>query len=371
MKILRYLTRDVLTHMVAVSFVLLVVIFSGRFVKYLAEAAIGDLAADILLPVMFYRLPGFLELIIPLGLFIGILMAYGRLYVESEMVVLSACGVSPARLAGYTMVSALLVALLVGLLSLVVTPLGAARSEALLQDPSSSQGLQSLAAGRFQTRRGSDIVSYAQAIDPDTGVMQSVFLSQGNDRDGDNSRMVVTVAQEGEVRMDPDTGARYLELRNGYRYEGMPGRLDYRVTRFSRFGELIPEPAGGIRTAAPVDGRPTRELLDSDSPEDIAALHWRLSLPVMVPIVALIALCMSRTDHRRGRYIKMAPAFALYLAYLLLLANARSAVEDGDVGVLGGFWGVHGMFLALGLLMLYGGNLAQRFNYWRRNRART
>ena len=43
MKLLRYLTRDVLTHMVAVSFVLLIVIFSGRFVKYLAEAAVGAL----------------------------------------------------------------------------------------------------------------------------------------------------------------------------------------------------------------------------------------------------------------------------------------------------------------------------------------
>lgn len=370
MKILRYLTRDVLTHMVAVSFVLLVVIFSGRFVKYLAEAAIGDLAADILLPVMLYRLPGFLELIIPLGLFIGILMSYGRLYVESEMVVLSACGVSPGRLAAYTLVSAGLVALLVAVLSLLVTPLGAARSEALLKDPSSSQGLQSLVAGRFQSRRGSDIVSYAETIDPETGLMHSVFVSQGNDEDGENSRMMVTVAEEGEVRMDPETGARYLELRDGYRYEGMPGRLDYRVTQFSRFGELIPEPEGGIRTQAPVDGRPTRELLESTAPQDVAALHWRLSLPVMVPIVALIAQCMSRTDHRRGRYIKMAPAFGLYLVYLLLLANARSAVEEGDAGVLGSFWSIHAAFLGLALLMLYGGNLLARLRYWEENRAR-
>lgn len=370
MKILRYLTRDVLTHMLAVSFVLLVVIFSGRFVKYLAEAAVGDLAADILLPVMFFRLPGFLELIVPLGLFIGILMSYGRLYVESEMVVLSACGVSPGRLALYTMVPALLVALLVGLLSLLVTPLGAARSAELLQDPSSSQGLQTLAAGRFQTRRGTDMVSYARQIDPETGVMQSVFLSQGNDRDGEDSRMVVTVANEGEVRMDPETGARYLELRDGFRYEGFPGALDYRVTRFERFGELIPEPEGGIRTAAPVDGRTTRALLASAEAQDVAALHWRLSLPVMVPIVALIALCMSRTDHRRGRYIMMAPAFVLYLVYLLLLANARSAVEDGKTSMIAGLWGVHLVFLALGLAMLFGGGVLARWRYrWRIARA--
>ena len=263
MRILRYLTREVLVHMVAVSFVLLVIIFSGRFVKYLAEAAVGDLAADILLPVMLYRLPGFLELIIPLGLFIGILMSYGRLYVESEMVVMTACGVSPGRLAAYTLVPALVVTALVASLSLFITPLGAARSEALLDDPSSSQGLQSLAAGRFQTRRSNNMVSYAQTIDGD-GVMRSVFLSQRSRDDDGRLQMLVTVASEGEIRLDPETGARYLELRNGYRYDGFPGRLDYQVVSFERFGELIPEPEGDIRTADPVDGRPTRQRARHD-----------------------------------------------------------------------------------------------------------
>ena len=90
MKLGGYLAGDVLRHTAAVSVVLLLIIITGRFVKYLAEAASGKLAAEVLLPVMFFRLPGFLELLLPLALFIGILMAYGRLYVESEMVIMSA-----------------------------------------------------------------------------------------------------------------------------------------------------------------------------------------------------------------------------------------------------------------------------------------
>ncbi|MEM1111157.1 MAG: LPS export ABC transporter permease LptF [Pseudomonadota bacterium] len=365
MKILRFLTREVMTHMVAVSFVLLVIIFSGRFVKYLAEAAVGDIAADILLPVMLYRLPGFLELIIPLGLFIGILMSYGRLYVESEMVVLTACGVSPQRLTAYTLVPATLVMLIVGLLSLLVTPLGAERAQALLDDPESSQGLQTLASGRFQSRRGSDIVSYAQDIDAETGLMETVFLAQsGRDRDG-RPVITVTYAKEGEIAVDPATGARYFELREGFQYEGLPGRRAYQIASFQRFGERLPEPEGGIRTAAPVDGRPTLALLESEAPEDKAALQWRLSLPLMVPIVAVIALCLSKTDHRRGRYIKMLPALVIYLVYLLLLMNARTALEDG-AGLPGGIWSVHLVFLIIGLAMLYGPTVLVRSGRTRR-----
>jgi lipopolysaccharide export system permease protein len=371
MKILRYLNREVMTHMVAVSFILLVIIFSGRFVKYLAEAATGDIAADILLPVMFYRLPGFLELIIPLGLFIGILMSYGRLYVESEMVVLSACGVSPARLAAYTLVPATFVMLIVGGLSLYISPLGAAKSEALLEDPRSSAGLNALVSGRFQSRRKDNAVSYTESIAPETGVMQSVFLSSTKVNDEGDPRMTVTVAAEGEIVTHADTGARYLELRNGFQYEGIPGELDYRIISFESFGELIPEPEGGIRSAAPVDGRPTINLLKSSIPEDIAALHWRISLPVMIPIVAIIALCLSRTDHRRGRYVKMAPGFLIYLFYLMLLANGRAAIEKQTASPLTGIWWVHGLFLALALAMLFGPGFIRRLKHRRYVNAQT
>jgi len=352
MTILRYLSREILTHFAAVSFILLVIIFSGRFVKYLAEAATGNIAADILLPVMFYRLPGFLELIIPLALFIGILMSYGRLYVESEMVVLSACGVSPARLAAYTLVPATFVMAIVGGLSLYVSPLGAARSEALLNDPRSSQGVSSLVAGRFQSRgRG---VSYTESISGEAPIMHTVFVANEEVQKGSLPRLVVTVAREGEMVTNPDTGARYMELRNGYRYDGVPGELDYKVVSFERYGELIAEPEGGIRSAAEVDGRSTSFLLNSNDPEDIAALHWRLSLPLMIPIVAIIALCLSRTDHRRGRYVTMVPGFVIYLCYLMLLASGRAAIEKGTATPMGGIWWVHLVFLLLALALLFG-----------------
>ncbi|KZY70477.1 hypothetical protein A3738_24615 [Oleiphilus sp. HI0066] len=81
-----------LGSMLAVTFILLLIFMSGRFIKYLSQAAVGNISADILFLVMAFRLPGFLELILPLGLFMGILLAYGRMYMESEMTVLHACG---------------------------------------------------------------------------------------------------------------------------------------------------------------------------------------------------------------------------------------------------------------------------------------
>ncbi|MBQ0711390.1 MAG: LptF/LptG family permease, partial [Porticoccus sp.] len=132
MLIFRYIARDLLATTFAVCAVLLMVVVSGRFVKYLAQAAVGELDAGILLAIIGYRLPGFLELILPLAFFLGVLLTYGRLYVQSEMTVMTACGMSPLQLVVYTMIPSLLVAILVGWLSLEVGPTGLRKAEALL-----------------------------------------------------------------------------------------------------------------------------------------------------------------------------------------------------------------------------------------------
>ena len=346
-----------LGHTLAVSAVLLAIILTGRFVKYLAEAASGKLAAEILLPVMFYRLPGFLELLIPLGLFIGILMAYGRLYVESEMVILSACGSGPWRLARFTLAPALLVSAVVAGLSLYLTPQGAARSEALLNSPRALQGLQFLAAGRFQPHSDDGSVSYAAGIDADAGTLRQVFLYQPGTAGEPAS---VTVARRGEVVRDRESGARYLELQEGYRYSGAPGELRFQIASFARYGQLLPDDPG-LGSVQPVDARATARLLDSNAAEDRAALHWRLSLVAMVPIVALLALALAKTNHRRGRYIKLAPALLVHLAYLFSLASVRTAIAE-DRATAPQLWAVHGGFLLLALLLLFG---PDRWRRWR------
>ena len=182
MRILRYLTRDILLHTVAVSFVLFLVVFAGRFIRYLAEAAVGSLTGDVLLPIMLFKLPGFFEMILPLGLFIGILLSLGRLYAESEMVVLRACGVGPGRLAGYVLVPTMVVVSAVAFLSLYAAPEGSARAQVLLDNPRSAEGLHILNEGRFRKQRDGHYVTYAEQID-DAGVMHNIlFSSESRDR---------------------------------------------------------------------------------------------------------------------------------------------------------------------------------------------
>lgn len=353
MIIFRYLSREVLVTLSAVSAVLLVIIMSGRFIKYLAQAAQGVLDPGVLFMIMGLRLPGFLQLILPLGLFLGILLAYGRLYLESEMSVLSAAGMSRQRLLAYTFAPAALVALLVGWLSLSLAPQGVTRVEQILNSQDALTEFDTLAPGRFQSLKSGGRVTYTEALSEDRSELSGVFISELQlSRAGDKQRGIsVLVAESGRQEIRPD-GSRYLILENGYRYDGQPGQADYRAIQYDRYGVLLPKPevAGELNER---EGIATAQLLGSDNLRHQAELQWRLSLPLLVFVVTVLAVPLSRVNPRQGRFLKLLPAILLYMAYLALLIAMRGQLEKGRLPVALGLWWVHGLFLAIGLLLLY------------------
>jgi lipopolysaccharide export system permease protein len=363
--IFRYLARELLVSMTAVTLALMLIFMSSRFVKYLAQAASGEIAGRILLPILFYRLPAFLELILPLGLFLGIMLSYGRLYVESEMIVMNACGVSKRRLLTYTLVPALGIALVAGTLSLYLTPLGWQKFYALWDDPQNMQGLSTMVPGRFQGARGDNMITYAERIEKDTKQMYNVFIALPVTKPGRSKTYALVYAERGRVVMLQDERRRFIELENGYRFEGNPGELKYTVMQFERYRALLDDEPF-VASTSETDARTTAELIGSKNPEDIAALQWRTSLPLLVPIVALIALALSETSHRRGRFIKMLPALLIYIFYLIILSTARSWLEKGRLPTVPGIYIVHVVFLLLGIALYFGPDVRRR---WRRARS--
>jgi lipopolysaccharide export system permease protein len=351
--VFRYLSREVLLTLSAVSAVLLVIIMSGRFIKYLAQAAAGLLDPGSLFLIMGFRLPGFLQLILPLGLFLGILLAYGRLYLESEMTVLSATGMSQQRLLAMTLFPATLVALVVAWLSLSLAPQGANQFQLLLNKQDALTEFDTLEPGRFQALRDGTRVTYTETLSDDRVNLGGVFISQKNVSSDDKKDrgISVLVAEKGrqEIRAD---GNRYLILDNGYRYDGNPGQADYRAIKYDEYGVLLPKPDVSDEVTDR-DAMTTRSLLGSDDIRYRTELQWRLSLPLLVFIVTLMAVPLSRVNPRQGRFLKLLPAILLYMAYLSILIAARGALEKGKIPPALGLWWVHAIFLVIGLGLLY------------------
>ena len=370
MILFRYLVREVLITTIAVAFTLLVIVISSRLVSYLSLAASGNLSPALLTGVIFYRIPSFLELILPLSFFVAILLSLGRMYVDSEMTVMTACGISPRRVLTTLLVPAALIAVCVAVISLYLSPYTKAKVSAMLATADSSTGLDLLVAGRFRLiKEGAGRVTYVEKKDNDSGEMLGIFVTDNARKDYSGSRQVVVLAERGRTQIDPETGDQYLLLENGTRYLGQPGALDFQVMEFGRMGQWL-QPREETVVPRKRDTLPTSELIHSHDPVQIATLQWRLSLPLLVLVSTITAVALARTDHRRGRYGKLLPAFIVFLVYYLLLNAARDAVGKERIDTATGLWWVHAVFFVLGMLLMFGGSQWHAWRVRRQGRGR-
>jgi len=304
-------------------------------------------------------------------LFIAILLAYGRLYMDSEMTVMSACGMRDKKLVIYTLFPALLIALVVAGLSLFISPLGMERAQTILLSQKSRSEFDLLTPTRFMATQGGSSVTYIKSFSDDRKTMNQVFMAEMDVSDASGQpQLSVVLAEWGEQVVD-DSGQRYLRLHNGHRYSGRPGDLEYQVMSFERYSQLLLNQPSRSERQLKADSIPTVQLWGSTVPKEIAALHWRASLPVLVLVVALLAVPLSKTNPRQGRYVQMIPAILLYIVYLVSLNAARGSVEAG--GHVLNLWAVHGLFLsiAFGLLALPGLRLRLRAVIARRSEAQS
>ena len=102
MILFRYLSREVFSAMAVIALVVFLIATASRLSGYLADAAAGSLSGSLIGYLLLYRLPGFLELILPVSFFLAVMLAHGRLHVDNELQVLKSSGFSEARLIAMT-----------------------------------------------------------------------------------------------------------------------------------------------------------------------------------------------------------------------------------------------------------------------------
>jgi lipopolysaccharide export system permease protein len=361
----RYISLQVLASTAAVALVLTVILMSGRVIKYFGMAADGRMDVKLLTAVLVYRLPGFLDLIIPLGLFIAVLLTFGRLYLDNEMSVLHASGVSRGQIVSYLVLPAALVMALVTFTSMYVTPAGSAATERIFAEQAQRNTFDLVRPGRFQTI--GERVFYAGAISPDRQRLLDVrFFEQQPATRGGLMQLVVTAESARSERHAG--GERYLVLENGVRHEFVPGQAAAREFRFQSYRLRLPEPAAieGLRKMGSWDT--PRLLREKDrNPQALGEWLWRVSLPLFVPVAMLLGFALSRVNPRQGRYLKLLPAILLYMSYVVAVGAARNAIDKGR-GSEFAVWGVHVGYLLLSLLLLGSERLRLWHRQWRDTR---
>lgn len=342
----RYLLKEFSKSLLSVATVLMLIYLSNRVAALLARVAAGELAGDVVFTLLFLKSVTNLGLVIPPALFIAVLLTLGRMYRDNEITVLNACGVGYRLLYRALLLFVLPVVVALGGLSFVVGPWADATGERIKQEAEQRADVSGISAGRFKESDDGEVVFYTEALDRERNRYQEVFIQNRR-----NGRLGVVVARSGQERTDPETGDRYLVLEEGRRFDGNPGDADYTVLDFQQYAVRIEERDPQADRDVRIDGWPTRQLLADGSSWAWAELNTRLAVPVSALLLALLALPLSYTSPRQGRYGKLFLAILVYVVYANILVMAETWLARGVLPLALGMWWVHAGVLALWLVL--------------------
>ncbi len=345
----RYLAKEIVLTGLAVLLVLLLVVMSAEVAYWLAAVVEGRIHADMLMPVLSVSVVKYSIVLLPLSMMLTIMLVFGRLYRDSEMAAIMSAGCGPLCWYRPVLFVALPATLLLLVMTLFIMPELNAYKQQLLNQANRTQDLDSLAVGRFNRARDGDAVFFIESRNSSGNQVEGVFFQQQLDD-------VDSVNIAGSARsIRHDNGDVYLLMQGGRQYIGNAGSRDYRIVTYREYAVRMPEPveAGSVRQ---VKALPSSALLKSKRPAYQAELHWRITMPVGMLILVLLAVPLSYTRPRSGRFAKLALALVLYLVYSNLLGVSFNWMQDGVIPVWLASWWVHALalLLLLGLFYHYG-----------------
>ncbi len=342
----KYLLKECALATLGVIAVLLLIMLGNTFVRILGDVAENKLSSDALWPMLVISSIHYLVILLPIGLYLGILFGMGRLYKDSEMAAMSACGIGTAQLYRPVVALAVPLACVTAVLSLYLAPWAASQQDKIKHRSESRSELSGLVAGQFNESGNGSQTIFFERLSSDGRQMREVFAHSETKQE-----ISVQVASSA-VRIQKEGEDPYVLFQRGTTYTGNPGRLDYRVADFDSYGVRIEQgPLPALQSR--ISSKSTLALLRADDLKSVAEWHWRLAIPTVCLLLALLALPLSYTTPRKGRYAKLGIGIVIYIVYSNILSLGRAWLERDQIPSWLGLWWVHGLLLVglAGLIM--------------------
>lgn len=329
----RYLRHEVAAPLLGIAVTLVVIFTTYSLSKYLTDASSGLIGPAQVAALTLLKALIALEVLLPIALYVAVLVSMGRLYTDSEMDALRAAGIGELRLFQPVLRLAVLLAVLVALLSTLVRPWAYATSYQLREQAKVEAEIERIAPGRFYSYDNGRRTVFIERGSHRLERMEGVFI-----RSRDVNGVEVISSREGRFASRIAEDRHELTLYDAHLFKAVDDGPDL----FARFDTLtlrVP-----IRQPAPVEDRPkmlsTAQLSTATDPNERAEYQWRLSTPVSTLLLALLAVPLSRSRPRAGRYARLLLALVVYVLYFNLLGMARTWVEQET---LASIWWVPGL----------------------------
>jgi lipopolysaccharide export system permease protein len=322
----RYILRQCFGVMVFVTAALSAAVWIAQSLRLIDLIVNRGLSIDLFLYLALLILPRFLDIVLPIGVFIAVLFTFNKLTAESELVVMRAAGLGPMALARPVLMLAAIAFAFLMSLSLYILPVS---SQAFkdLQFEIRNRFVSSLIQEGTFTTVSDKLTIYIRDRDADGDVV-GLLINDSRDR-----QRPVTILAERAAFVDTSGGSRIV-MENGNRQQYDPQTRKLSVLTFQRYtldlDSLQDAPVVRFRGA---QERFLGELMFPPAGLDplvrqsfVTELHQRLLIPLSALSFALIPLAclLPGQFSRRGQVKRVVTA----IGAAFLFQTASLGVND-------------------------------------------
>ena len=162
------------------------------------------------------------------------------------------------------------------------------------------------------------------------------------------------MASEATKYTDSTSQSIYLRLKDGVRYEGLPGDLNINILDFDQYDlEIVSgEVQKSLSNFSEIEEKSSINLLSDGGLLANAEMQWRFSQPLSILILSVIGVLLGKTSPRTGKGINLLIGVVIFMLYNNGLLVAKTSIENGELDPSIGLWSIHLMFI-LFLLIFY------------------
>ncbi len=337
-----YIRREVVKTSMGILLILILIFTLQRFVYYINSAASGRLATSIVGELLLLQIPRIFSLLLPLSLFLGTMVALGRMYADQEITVMRACGIGQRFLTTTLLKPAVLFMLMAMLMSFWITPWAGNFQYEILEKHAAQKDITLLSTGRFQKGSDGNSIVYIQKQDK-TGHFRNIFMARNSNKNltasTNDSEISVISSQTGQV-IHNKKDERFFIMDQGRSFQGVPGHKNFDVSSFNQYLLRIPNETRHHKKRD-YDVLSTSQLVQLANTEAKIEIQWRISMGLSALILVLVAIPLSRVKPRQGKYAKLGVGLIIYIIYLTLMILSKNWVENGLIPSQAGLWWIH------------------------------
>ena len=349
----KYLLRNLIAFFVAISFIIGLLVFGNQFFLTVQESVEHGIPVIELMPLISYNMLRDIPIILTLSLFLAIIISISQLYKNSEAVVMNSIGLGERDFIGFIQPMVILCFILIFYLTIFAVPWAKQQKSLAESQTANSSEFSFITEGKFESFKNGEIVFYAaesEIIDTDDEQnMEEVFIYSAG-----NGSPTIVLASEAKKYTDAQSKSVYLRLKNGIRYEGLPGDKNINILDFELYDlEII---SGDIQKSimnfSEIEEMTSINLLSQKNLLAKAEMQWRFSQPISILLLSVFGVFLGKSSPRTGKGINLIIGIIIFMLYNNGLLVAKNSIESGQLSPIIGMWGIH-LCLFLFLIIFY------------------